>query len=289
MTGPATGARSASRLVAALIGGVIEPPVRGLSFVDPALLPGATAQASPPVALASTCAALRLDFAFVPSWEPWALDAVSALSVEGVSTLWVVPGVVWPALEALGIDEGLRMSLRDPARLADAMNAALATALGRAAAGIEAGTAALVVADDMAGSAGPLLSGGWLGAEAFPRLARIASLAADAGLPALLHCDGDARSLFALARGAGFRGVHGDCGGVTGIGPALEATRSARIALVGGLATSDLSDPGRGARAGEDAAVLARGGGLLISDDGGLTTPRQMEALIAALEALLRP
>ena len=289
MTGPATGARSASRLVAALIGGVIEPPVRGLSFVDPALLPGATAQASPPVALASTCAALRLDFAFVPSWEPWALDAVSALSVEGVSTLWVVPGVVWPALEALGIDEGLRMSLRDPARLADAMNAALATALGRAAAGIEAGTAALVVADDMAGSAGPLLSGGWLGAEAFPRLARIASLAADAGLPALLHCDGDARSLFALARGAGFRGVHGDCGGVTGIESALEAARSARIALVGGIPTSELSDPEGGARTGAKAALLARGGGLLISDDGGLTTSRQVAALITALEVRRRP
>lgn len=277
------------RLEQALGGMLVDPLVRGLSFVDPGLLPGPAGPArSAASALANAVCELRLDFAFVPSWEPWALEAVAALDRAGVAALWVVPGVVWPALERLGVEEGLRVAVREPVRLAQAMDAAFASARAAAEAGVLAGARALVVADDMAGATGPLLDGRWLAGEAFPRLARLAHVARGAGRPALLHCDGDARSLLASVRDAGFLALHGDCGGEAGVSAALEAARAVGVALVGGLPTAALTDAAHGALAGALAATLARQGGLLVADDGGLTTPEQVAALFAALGAIGR-
>lgn len=274
------------RLERALAGAVLDPPVRGLTFVDPLLLPGPGGSArSAASALAHAAGELRLDFAFVPSWEPWALEAVVALDHVEVAPLWVVPGVVWPALEQLGVDEGLRLSMREPERLAKAMDAALASARAAAEAGVRARARALVVADDMAGATGPLLDGRWLAAEAFPRLAQLVAVARSAGRPALLHCDGDARSLLASVRDAGFLALHGDCGEEAGVAAALEAARAVGVALVGGLSTAALTDAAHGALAGTLAAMLARRGGLLVADDGGLTTPEQVAALFAGLGA----
>jgi hypothetical protein len=283
------GGSHAARFESALAGAIVRPPARGLSFVDPKLLPGPTGSGRcPDTALARAAGDLRLDFAFVPSWEPWAARAVEALRGAGVAPLWVVPGVVWPALEVLGVEEGLHASVRAPGLLTQAMDGALALARRSAQDGLGQGACGLVVADDMAGARGPLLDAAFLARHAFPRLAGLAAMAAAAGVPALLHCDGDARSLFEETRAAGFAAVHGDHGGGDGIGDALRAARRARIALVGGLPTASMTDPAAGALAGTIAATLAEGGGLLVSDDGGITTASQVAALFGALGAAAR-
>jgi uroporphyrinogen decarboxylase-like protein len=281
--------RGSDRFARALAGERVVPPVRGITFVDPALLPGPGGAARlPDVALARACTDLRLDFAFVPSWEPWAVDAVRALHAAGVAALWVVPGVWWPALEILGVEQALRLSVREPAALAAELELLVPTAMSAASRGLEAGAGALIVADDLAGDAGPFAGPALLATEVFPRLARIAEVATRLGAPALLHCDGDARSLFPLVREAGFAAVHGDCGGSARVEEALRAARAERVALVGGVPTSDLTSPARGMLAGAVAATLAEGGGLLVADDGGLSTAEQVEALFAALGAVLR-
>jgi hypothetical protein len=273
------------RFESALGGAQLRPPVRGLSFVDPRLLPGPEGPGrSAAAALAQACADLQLDFAFVPSWEEWAPHAVDALWREGVAPLWVVPGVVWPALESLGVEAGLRASVCAQELMLEAMDAALVAATRSARAGVEAGAHGLVVADDMAGASGPLLSRAFLHEHAFPRLEKLVAVARGVSLPAVLHCDGDARSLFAAAGAAGFRAVHGDHGGAEGLPLALGAACYGPL-LIGGIPTGSLGDPAAGARAGATAASLAKAGGLLISDDGGITTREQVAALFSALGA----
>jgi hypothetical protein len=253
------------------------------------LLPGPSGSGrSAAAALARACADLGLDFCFVPSWAEWAPRAVDELWRAGVAPLWVVPGVVWPSLEVLGVEAGLRASVQRPALLLEAMDAALAGALRAARAGLEAGAHGVVVADDMAGASGPLLSAAFLEEQAFPRLSRVAQLAREAGVPALLHCDGDARALFAAVAAAGLVALHGDLGGPDGIGATMTAARVAGIVLIGGVPSASLSTLAAGALAGTLDATLAEGGGLLVSDDGGVASREQVAALFAALGAAAR-
>jgi hypothetical protein len=283
-----------ARFTRALAGEHVEPPVTGVTFVDPRVLGDASGVASgcddadtpegrAAIArlLARVCGAERLDFAFVPSWAPRAREAAFSLATAGVAVAWVVHGVFWPALEALGVAEGLRAVASDPRAFVRPLDEAMVRAAGAAAAG-GAGVAAVVVADDLAGSAGPLLSPAFLKAQVFPRLGRIANAARTRGVPAVLHSDGDVRSLMEAAALAGFVAVHGD-GGASGRLESLAAARLAGVALIGGIPTAALDDGSAAAAVGERARRLACEGGLLVADDGGITTVRQASALLAAL------
>lgn len=280
------------RLRRALALQVLEPVVAGLSFVDPALLPGVGAggRARPPAdVLARACGELRLDFAFVPSCEPWAAEAVAALHDAEVAALWAVPGVLTPMLERRGAAEAFRGIARGAAWVDAELEDAARAAARAIAAGIDAGADAIVVADDLAGADGPLVSPSFLDAAVFPRLAGLAALAEAAGLPAILHCDGDTDALYASVRAAGFAAVHGDRGGGGRTAAALAAARGAGVALIGGIAAADLGGgPARGATAGTAAAAVALGGGLLVCDDGGVATAAECAALLAALGAARR-
>jgi len=277
------------RFDSALSGAPVNPVVAGLTFVDPALLPGPGGLArSPAAALAHACAGLHLDFAFVPSWAPWALAAVSELRAAGVCVLWTVAGVFTPVLEGEGAGAALRATERDPGRLTEALDRSAALAGSAIAVAIAAGADAVVVADDLAGADGPLVSPAFLDAEVFPRLALLAAQAADAGLPAVLHCDGASEILYGSIREAGFAAVHGDCGGARRTAAALAAARRAGLALAGGIAASQLTDLARAAAAGAAAATMATSGGLLVCDDGGVATAAECAALFAALGAARR-
>lgn len=284
-----------ARITRALAGGLVEPPVTGVTFVDPRLLGQAagmasgcdddgTSEARAAVArlLARVCRSERIDFAFVPSWAPWALDAVFSLTAAGVAAAWVVPGVLWPALEVLGVADGLRAAESDPSALAGPMDKALLRARASVTTGRSAGAAAVVVADDLAGASGPLLSPVLLKAEVFPRLARIAEVAHAGGVPAILHCDGDARSLMEAAAVAGFAALHGD-GGDSGRLESFSVARRTGLALIGGIPTAALTDRTAAAGVGERARRLACETGLLVADDGGVTTVSQAAALLSAL------
>jgi hypothetical protein len=287
-----------ARFTRALAGEWVEPPVTGVTFVDPQLLGAVSGDASARAGkdapespgaiarlLARVCRHERLDFAFVPSWMPWALEAVFSLTTAGVASAWVVPGVLWPALEAVGVADGLRAVESDPHALAEPFDEATLRALAAAGTGRAAGAAAVVVADDLAGAAGPLLGPAFLKAEVFPRLARIAHTAREREVPAILHCDGDVRTLMEAAAAAGFTAVHGDGGG-TGRLESLAAARAAGLALIGGISTASLVDRTAAVGAGGRAHRLACEAGLLVSDDGGITTAREAAALLAALHGV---
>lgn len=281
---------SIARLCSFLAGGAVRPAVSGVTFVDPALFPGEGCGALPPAeVLARLCAELRLDFAFVPSWEPWAADAVGALRGVGVASLWVSPGVLWPALESIGLSAGLRLVARDPEELASALDVAAEAARFAVRAGLALDADGIVVADDLAGAAGPITPPAFLRASVFPRLATVALLARETGVPVLLHCDGAAERLYGDMRAAGFAGVHGDFGGPGRVEAALIAARSAGLGLVGGLSAAELTDVAAGMAAGRRIAALARRGGLAIADDGGVSTPAGCAALVAALGVAGRP
>ncbi len=284
MTGRSTGESGVGRFRRALAGVRVEPPVTGVTFLDLSLLPG-EGPSGPAEYVAELSHDEGLDFAFVEARAPWSLRAVAALRDAGVAGAWVVDGILWTALQSGGIAEGLRIVASSPGALAPALDAALVSALMVARRGIGAGAPALVVADDMAGAAGPLVDPAFLNEAVFPRMARIVELASEAGIPAILHCDGDARSLMAAAAAAGFVAIHGDAGGAAGIERSIAAARAAGLAFIGGVPTVELSGADAPAPALARARALAHAfaGGLLFADDGGITTSAEADALFGVL------
>jgi hypothetical protein len=284
----------AERFLRALSGETARPPVAGISFVAPDLLeqaggaesgggPSGGPGGGPAATLAAAAIAARLDFVFVPAWESWAADAVAALADAGVACVWVVPGVLWPSLEATGVATGLRAAATDPSGLADLLEDALAHALRAAARGVRSGVSAIAVADDLAGSSGPMVDPAFLRAAVFPRLSQVADAAVAAGMPALLHCDGDARTLMTMIATAGFVGIHGDAGGGRFFEGALAAARLAGLVTLGGISAAALGDPSDANAAAARAFALSDGGGLIVADDGGAATVAEARALLGAL------
>ena len=286
---PSLGDDSAHRLRAVLAGEPLEPPVTGLSFIPPSALPrGAASDADLVGTLVRTAVAAEVDFAFVPSWEEWAGDALRELVLAGVAALWAVQGPLWPALRIIGVSEGLQATVAQPEELVPMMNAALTGALAGVHAGIALGANGIVVAEDLAGAGGPLIAPDFATDEVFTRFRVLAQAARRADLPAILHSDGDARVFFRPALRAGFSALHGDFGGVGGLAQALRVARPIGLALAGGVSTASLTDPARATLLGTTVAVEAAGGGLLVADDGGVETPEQLEALLEALAAARR-
>lgn len=281
------GTTGRDRFLHALAGERVAQVVTGLTFVDPSLLgadPGAP-DAPPAGRLVRAGAREGLDFAFVPSWEPWAAEACASLTGAGIGCAWVVPGVLWPALEATGVATGLRAAAAGPDALAEPLDDALEHALHATRSGLRAGAAAIVVADDLAGSSGPLVDPAFLRAAVFPRLAAVTATASDAEVPAVLHSDGDIRTLMSATAVTGFVAVHGDSGGGRWFEESVRPARAAGLAVIGGLPTALLSDEATAVAAAEAAGVLASGGGLLVADDGGVTTPAEAAHLLLALRA----
>ena len=285
MTAQGADTTGRERFRLALAGNRVAPPAIGLSFAEPCLLDGDGATLDPAGSLAAVCRREHLDFAFVPAHEPWAERAVSLLADFGVGGAWVVDGVLWPALGERGPARGLREAAGVANELGPALDRALQRALEEGGRGLDAGAAALVVADDMAGASGPLVGPAFLSQDVFPRLARVAEAARGAGVPAILHCDGDARLLMEAAAEAGFTAIHGDAGGAGGLDDSFAAARAAGLAFIGGVPTAELSGKAGPLPARWRARTLANGSGLLLADDGGITTADEMAALLAILRA----
>lgn len=276
----------AERFRRALAGERVLPPVTGITFVEDRLLPVADASAGPARRIAEACLRTHLDFAFVEARSPWAASAVAALRDAGVASAWVVPGIFGALLDPSAPAESLRTIARGGEGISAALDAALDAAVFEARRGIDAGVSAIVVADDMAGSHGPLADPAFLEETIFRRSARLAAIASDADLPAVLHCDGDARFLMVFAARAGFTALHGDAGGPSGVERALLSARVAGIAFMGGVPTAELSGAPRPELARWRDRALGSGTGLLLSDDGGITTAGEVEALLAVLRGI---
>jgi hypothetical protein len=259
----------------------------GLTFVDPeALAPLAGGATEPGTALARACGTLGASFAFVPADATWAEQAVAALGEADVAALWVLAGPLWPVIEARGFADGLRATLTHPDEIGAEIDTSLDRVVREAARGVRLGARAIVLAEDLAGTSGPLVAPDFAIAELLPRYERIVRAARALGVPAVFHSDGDMRPLLSALSRAGFVGLHGGGGlDTAGFERLFWAARDEGIVVIGGLLTTELADLARAEAIGSSIGVLAKAGGLLVADDGGITTHAEMKNLAAALTA----
>jgi hypothetical protein len=278
------------RVLAALWGEAPDPVVAGFTYLPPAVVGGVGAE--PPgggaTRVARAAADAGLDFAFVRDGAVGSARLAVLLHERGIAPVWAVDGVLWSALHALGIDEGLRATMLGPESLEPLLDEAFAKALEGIETARAAGAVAVAVGEDLAGETGPLVSPDYVNDAVMPRLALLAQQATSLGMPAVLHADGDARVFVAAAARAGFQAVHAS-GGSAGFAPLVAAARAAGLAAVGGVPTAALGgNLAAAVAAGTEAGVIAAGGGILVADDGGVSTREQYAGLVAAIEAARR-
>lgn len=239
-----------------------------------------------PALLAAACSRLEPDFAFVTADRVWADEAVDRLLECGVAPLWAVSGPLGRLAAATSWQDVIKRSVRAPRELAQDMDAVMHGALEQVRRGVRLDVTAVVVADDVAGAAGPLVAPDFVLDEVLPRCAALAEEAVAHAVFAAFHSDGDLRPFLAAIARAGFAAVHP--GGLTS--PAFEellmAARVAGLAVIGGISGDALREGGpRLVREATQAGIFARAGGLLVADDGGITTSAEVASLVEAIAA----
>lgn len=242
-----------------------------------------------PMRLAAACDNIGADFAFIHASEVWADEAVGRIGECGTATMWVVDGPLGRVAANDGWDATLRQSALDPMALGRAMDLHMSEAIEQVRRGLGLEVAAIVVADDLAGAAGPLVSPDFALEEVLPRCARLAEEAALEAVPSVFHSDGDVRPLMAGIRKAGFAALHP--GGLDPVQfqAVLAAAKRAGMQVLGGISGDALRAGDTSAvAAGTMAALWAEAGGLLISDDGGISTSQELAALVQAFAAARR-
>ncbi|MDI6692592.1 MAG: uroporphyrinogen decarboxylase family protein [Anaerosomatales bacterium] len=260
----------------------------GLTFVGPGALRAlAAGMERVEHAIVAACAAVDAAFAFVPWSEPSAPAATEALMEAGVAPFAVVDGVLAEVLQREGYEAGLKATLLEPERIRSSMESVLERRLDRVRAALDAGARAIVVAEDLAGSSGPLVAPDFAIETLMPLLATIADAATTGAVPAVWHSDGDVRSLLGAARKAGFSAVHAGGGlDFDGFERVFWAARAADLMTIGGIPTRDLAQGLTHAEVvGSRAGLLARAGKLLVADDGGMTTAAEAQAFLRAIAA----
>jgi hypothetical protein len=258
----------------------------GLTFVPPVALGGIVPDTVEPAqAVLRACQELRAAFAFVPSWEPWAENALIALVDAGISVFWTLEGPLWPILNAGGVAAGLRQTLTDAEGMSRRIESGLDAVIARARHGLESGAAGIVLAEDLAGSEGPLVAPDFAIERLMPAYAEVVRVASEFSSPTILHSDGDTRWLLGAIRRAGFTAIHGGGGlDFDGFERLFWAAKAIDLAVIGGLQSIELSAGlARAEVLGSRIGLLTRAGGLLVADDGGLTTARELSALSHAL------
>ena len=259
----------------------------GLTFVPTDVLgPVIGATHGPATDLVEACLELGASFAFVPVDAPWAESAIASLAEAEMAPLAALSGPLWPLIETRGIAEGLRATLTHPERFAPELDARLDALVAEVARVAGLGARAVVLAEDLAGSQGPLVAPDFAIAELMPRYERVVRAARSLGLPAVFHSDGDLRVLLPAISRAGFVAVHAGGGlAFDGFERLYWAAREEGIAVMGGLLTSELTNPARGEALGSKVGLLAKTGMLFVSDDGGITTAEEITSLVTALMA----
>ena len=279
--------RSGSRFSRALAAAPDAPAVFGLSFAPPAVLQALSGSPEPHVALPRLRESLKLDFAFV---EHAAMPDLGDLGDSGCEPLAVVSGPLGRVLAEEGYTEGLLATVRSPDLLAPLLARAAEEALSEIDAASAAGAGAIVVAEDLAGTGGPIVAPDYAFAEVFPRLQDLVTRAGNGGLPCVLHTDGDARAFSRWTARAGFAAIHGG-GGLPRqrLEPLIDDVRAAGLAFLGGILTSELGGGQmRAIAAGSIAGVQGMRSGVLVCDDGGMSTAEDAAAFASALHAARR-
>lgn len=258
---------------------------RGVAYVPRDLL--ATVMRVPEEdALEAACSAMDLDFAFVADEVSGATSLSRALYGMGVAPFWSLSGPLGRVVQEHGWRSVLMDTIEDPHGLGSALDDAANIACESVDVAAGARVFAVVIADDLAGTDGMIVSPDWVIEELMPRLARIAVYASEKGMVPVFHSDGDVRSVLVALGKAGFSALHTGGDGAAAFERTYTAARRAGLAMVGGLEGAELRGGELSAvAAGTRAAVVGAGSGLLVADDGGLTTVKEVAALMTALGA----
>jgi len=234
------------------------------------------------------CGDVAPDFVFVVAWAPGAQITARELAACGIAPFIVVRGPVTTIAEEDGWAPTLRATLTGGARFDSRLDAAVDAAIAQTRTAAQWGAFAVVVAEDVASASGPLVEPGYVPRTVMPRIGRIASAAHAEGLAAIWHSDGDVTSYLSAAAGAGFDGVHPAGIDASAFAAVRARAHMHRLTVLGGIPGSAVRAGGPEAvRAGVAAGIEAAGGRLLVSDDGGVSTARELAALISALGAAL--
>ncbi|MGV8083138.1 MAG: hypothetical protein AB2L09_05860 [Coriobacteriia bacterium] len=265
--------------------------VTGISWVPTEALPVLGAErnpASPPdpaYSLASLVQSFGLDFAFVPAEAEWAAEAVPLLHTRDAAAVWAVSGVFGRAAARLGWMEAIRLSSAEPGSLASVLAEELHAALNDVRRGIDLSVDAVIIADELAGASGFLISPDFALDALIPCYHGLATRIHAAQLAALFHSDGDLRALYPALVHAGYSAVH--LAGLTreGIEVALAAVRQHGLSALGGIEVASLATEGV-ERCARRVARLARAEGLIACDDGGGVTTDDVVFIASTLEAV---
>lgn len=238
--------------------------------------------------VAAACCDLELDFAFVPAKEPGAASLAEHIDSCGTAVLWSVDGPLGRVASELGWARVIVLSATCPEDLDAALDRAV-EAVAHEIASAPSGAVGCVIAEDLASNGGPLFPPDFVFENVLSRLGRLAELARGRGMEPIIHSDGDTRVFLHAMAGIGFDAIH-----VGGLDYRVfvelyGSARAAGLGVIGGLPGDDLrAGAPRAVEAGTRAGLLAEVGGLLVSDDGGLTTSGEVTALMAALGAARR-
>ncbi len=259
----------------------------GVTFLTQAVLEGLAGRQVPDgdVSLLVAAATLDLDFAFVSSWTPDAISQLHILAEDGRVPMWVVEGPFGIVAETEGWTKTLTEVAQDPRRLDATLHAAAEQTAAEVRRGLQAGADIVVIAEDLAGGAGPFMAPEDFRTLILPHMDVLVSEVRREGSHVLLHSDGDVGPLLRDIAGAGFTGVHIGGLGFERFEELFTEARGAGLAVVGGLEGVDLRSPRKHMEAAvRRCAALRAEGGLLIADDGGLSTAEEGRALGAAFE-----
>jgi len=258
--------------------------VAGVTWVPEEALAESSGGLGPADGLAAYVNGAGLDFAFVPGSAEWGPHAVATLHAEDAAAFWVVEGPLGRIARESGWVETLRRTAAAPESQAAALDRSLHDALVEVRAGLAAGADAFVVADDLAGARGFLVSPDYALEVLVPLYGRIAREARAAMAPCVFHSDGDTRVLYAALAAEGFSALHVASVPTDRLAAAIEAARHVGLAVLGGVAAAALSSDAESLEAVERAATF--GHGVALADDGGITSAEQLAALARVVRAL---
>lgn|GEM_PF-740531 len=277
----------------------------GVTFLPAGLSAGAIASLASPVSdtcrgeeptssvgqngslVSAVCRRLRPDFAFVCSWEPGAGSVCVEVTACGTVPLWVVRGPLDALAATHGWSHALASTVTDSQGLAEQVDRLVAEACSSVESAVTCGAGGVVVAEDVATATGFLLDPEYVTHEILPRVGTIAGAATETGLVSVWHSDGDVRSFIPHAAAEGLDAVHPGGLGAEAFERVFREARRAGMAVFGGISGGALREGGPAAvrAVGVSASLLAREGGLLVCDDGGIASAKDLGALESALQA----
>jgi hypothetical protein len=257
-----------------------------LTWVPEAVLAEATGLAEPAEALCALAERLKVTAAFVPAGSVWARRAAELLADAGIEAVWAVDGPFGRVATARGWAAAVAQSASAPAELAYALAEALHDTLDDARRAMRADAHSLVVADDLAGAAGWLVSPDYSIEVLVPLYQRVVAEVAPAGVSCVFHSDGDIRALLGPLARAGFRAVHPGGADAANLEAVCASAAEVGMRVLGGFRAGDT--PAHESATVETLARLSSDGTLIVSDDGGFAERSALDAFGAVLGELRR-